>query len=615
MKKAAKNTIKVSGAILGASLFIWPVSLAVAADLFPGYGSSMSAASLAAALPVKTTSPTAVLLAPVDGAPDISQSPALNVRNGYPAGGIVQYHFQVDTVQTMDSQSGQPQGSFDQTAAQLFSSSGAFSGQDTYIVPGSSDAYNSVSTATFVFYSGAAKLSPDTKYYWRARAKPAGGAYGAWSSTASFTTARFAVQNPSNHLAISGGSLSGNSGAVNIGFNIAENNVTTGTSAGGGAYNTADWVFVKFSTMSGTDGSWNHATLTGGSVGAGATLTAASDGKGVFLNHTANSAYWTSGATVTWNSAADGVNTVDVRVKVFAVSMVRVPQGPFIYNAGGIGGGASNNYGGGSAAVLSNASQLPAGAPAGWPNGYSGFYIGRYEITQGQYADFLNSIWSSTATALFYGSVIAGQNMTYSSGNPYGSRYAAVDPAAPKAMSYTDGWSYLSWAGLRPPTEMEWEKAGRDINGDARTYPWGDTAPGTVTYNPPNEGGACIRKFANYNNVAGCQKVLDVGRYLSGDVYRAQAETGASPWGIADLGGGVKEMVINCGWTGAVPANGSGTVSYPASWPAPGTAATGYRGGGYYETAASLRISARDMASFANDTRYTSTGGRGSRTP
>ena len=69
------------------------------------------------------------LLSPANGATDVSQSPALNAAELLP-GASVQYHFQVDTLQTMDSQGGGPQGSFDQTAAQLFASSGAF-----FIVP------------------------------------------------------------------------------------------------------------------------------------------------------------------------------------------------------------------------------------------------------------------------------------------------------------------------------------------------------------------------------------------------------------------------------------------------------------------------------------------------
>ncbi|MEK7721596.1 MAG: hypothetical protein AAB359_04320, partial [Elusimicrobiota bacterium] len=350
------------------------------------------------------------------------------------------------------SQGGGPQGSFDQTAAQLFASSGAFSGQDTTISI-ANDAYSAVSTATFAFYSSNAKLNPNTQYYWRARAKPSSGSYGAWSGTATFTTGRFAEQNPANHTAVSGVNLFGatSAGLVSVGFTVAENNVTTGTSPGGGAYNTADWIFVKFSTQAGADGSWTHATLTGGAVGAGATLTTAGDNKGVFLDHTANSAYWTAGTTVTWNFGADGVDGTNAMVKIFAISMVRVPSGSYVYNAGGIGGSGFNNYGGGVQTTVSNASQLPAGAPAGWPNGYNSFYIGRYEITQGQYADFLNTVWSSTAAVLYEGiNATYGHIITYVSINPYGSRYAAADRNAAKGfLSVSDAWSYLSWAGLR----------------------------------------------------------------------------------------------------------------------------------------------------------------------
>ncbi|MDO8802820.1 MAG: SUMF1/EgtB/PvdO family nonheme iron enzyme [Elusimicrobiota bacterium] len=529
------------------------------------------------------------LLSPADGAAGVSQSPALSAAELTP-GASAQYQFQMNTADVWTA----PLFSFDQTAAQSFVGQGAFSGQNTTVLV-ANDAYSSVSTATFAFYSNTSKLDPDTQYYWRVRVKPfpPGTAYGDWSATASFTTGRFAVQNPANHLAISGGGISGAPGAVSIGFTIAENNVTTATSAGLGAYNTADWIFVKFSTMSGAEGSWNHATLTGGSVGAGAALSAVSDYRGVFFDHTANYAYWTAGATVTWNSTADGIGLTPVLVKVFAISMVHVPTGSFVYNAGAISGSGVNNYGAGAQSTVSDASQRPAGAAANWPNGYNSFYIGRYELTQGQYADFLNTLGVSQAADLHYNSVANGHNITYTSGNPYGSRYAAVGPnAAKNYLSPSDAWSYLSWAGLRPPTEMEFEKAGRDIGGDTRTYPWGNTAPGTATYTPPNEGGTCINKYINYNNTAGCLKVLDVGRYMSGDVYRTAAEAGASPWGIADLGGNAMEIVVDCSYA-SVPSNGNGTVSWPVGWPSPSVGGYGGRGGSWGYGWDVLRVSDR----------------------
>ena len=585
-----------------------------AADLFPGHG---SAASVEIYGPLQYS---ITLLQPLNGTAGVSQSPGL-MTTALVAGDTVQYHFQLDTVPAMNSQSGNPLFSFDQTVAQSFPGQGAFSGQDS-TAAAAGDAYLSVSTATFVFYSSSSvKLAADTQYYWRVRAKSLPGLYGAWSSTAGFTTARAASQSPVNHLAISGANLydATNAGLANIGFTVAENNITTGTSANLGAYNTADWIFVKFSTMSGVDGSWNHATLTGGSVDAGAALTAASDNKGVFLDHNANSAYWTAGATVTWNFGADNIVLSKVRVKVFGISMVRVPAGSFVYNAGGVGGNTPVNYGGGSQVTVASANDIPTGAASGWPNGYNSFYVGRYEITQGQYADFLNTVWSSTAAVLgSTGTVANGHNITYTPANAYGTRYAAVDRnAAKNYLSVSDAWSYLSWAGLRPPTEMEFEKAGRDLASDARVYPWGNAVPDTVTYTPPNEGGTCIRRYANYNNTVGCSKVLAVGRYMSGDVYRTPAETGASPWGIADLAGNVWEFILNCAYT-SVPVNGNGTVYWPSGWPAPassGSVAYGVRGGSWINNAADVRVSARYNADWAYTDRSYVAGARGCRTP
>ena len=613
--------LTITGILAGLALTAAP-ALSFAADLFPGYGAAMGAV-FSGEVQFDTE-----LLLPAGGATGVSQSPALAAA-ALVAGASVQYQFQVDTLAGMNSQGGSPLFDFDQSAAQLFAGSGAFSGQDSTITV-TSDAYSSVSTATFAFYSNSAKLSPATLYYWRARAKPAGGAYGDWTATASFTTGRFAAQSPVNHLAISGTNLHTptSAGTVSVGFTIAENNVTTGTSAGGGVYNTADWIFVKFSTAAGADGTWNHATLTGGSVGAGAALTAASDNKGVFLNHTANSAYWTAGATVTWNFSADGVSFSNTAVvKVFAISMVRVPAGSFVYMAGGSANANYNtpaNYNGGLQATITGpgtaigtgTNDLPSGAPVGWPNGYNGFYIGRYEITQGQYADFLNTLPSASATARHEAATDSGHNMT--NAGTYPNKYAAADRnAAKNYLSVSDAWSYMSWAGLRPPTEMEWEKAGRDISDitpDARTYPWGDTVPGTETYTPPNEGGTCIRKYLNYNNVTGCQKVLDVGRYMSGDVTRSAAETGASPWGIADLAGNVWEFILNSAYT-SLPLNGTGTVVWPLGWPVPGGADYGLRGGSSgNSTTTSARVSDRSLAGWPYANRGNLLGARVART-
>jgi len=587
-------------------------SFARAADLYPGNGFASSASAT-------TNWSIPLLVSPAAGATGVSRCPSLQAV--LRANATVQYQFQVDSLASMDSIAGSPLYNFDQTISQAFSQ-GAFAGQNA-VVSVSSDAYLAVSTAAFTFYSGtqaaSVPLSANTKYYFRARATNYNGTFSLWTSTRSFTTGEFASTAPINSVAITNIYLSTPTaaGTIAINFSISENNVSTGTTPNGGAYNTADWIFVKFSTQAGADGTWNHAVMgAGGGVGAGANLTVAADNMGVFLNHTASQSLWASTVTLIWNYAASGALPKQIAVvKVFSISMMKIPSGGFVYNVSGIGGNGSNNYGGGAQANVSSVNDLPAGATTGWPNGYSSFYIMRYEISQGQYAAFLNALPSAAAAPLYEPTVSNGHNMTYASENPYGSMYAAVNPNAAKSyMSTGDVWSFLSWAALRPPTELEFEKASRDLLPDARGYPWGSTVPGALElYSPANEGGVHAKYYLNYKYASVAAPVTDVGRYMSGDVYRTQAQTGASLYGIADLAGNVWEHVLNCSYS-AVPSDGNGTLAWPANWPAVNSAQKGLRGGSTNYSITYARISDRTNISYSDGARLGAGGARGVRT-
>ena len=92
-------------------------------------------------------------------------------------------------------------------------------------------------------------------------------------------------------------------------------------------------------------------------------------------------------------------------------------------------------------------------------------------------------------------------------------------------VSWDDAVAYAEWAGGRLPSEQEWEKAARGIDG--RIYPWGDEF----------DAARCNSRES------GIGTTTPVGRYSPG---------GDSPCGCADMSGNVWE------WTASEYEPGSG---------------------------------------------------------
>ena len=170
--------------------------------------------------------------------------------------------------------------------------------------------------------------------------------------------------------------------------------------------------------------------------------------------------------------------------------------------------------------------------PGGYPKGYKSFYIMKYEISQGQYADFLNSIYvqhgairANTGGKEYYpgrGTIVLKEN-TYIAGKP-------GEPL--NSVSWDDGCAFADWACLRPVSELEFVKAargpGRPVPND---YPWGSSSKEKLK-RYFNENGELV--FAD-----------DLNESQLSDENKE--EFGASFYWVMDMASGYWERVVGYG--------------------------------------------------------------------
>ncbi|MFM2376499.1 MAG: hypothetical protein RLZZ165_1596 [Bacteroidota bacterium] len=355
-------------------------------------------------------------------------------------------------------------------------------------------------------------------------------------------------------------------------------------------------------------------------------------------------------------------------VRVFGIEMAWVPGGSFW-----LGDGASNfalhDSANGQPYRIDSENEIAADAlaaiggrvpqatiPEAFPKGYDGFYLMKHELSQSQYADFLNTLTygqqrartstspSSPAGTAALSSTHAHRNgmvvATPSVADGYPAQYGCnLDGGATdgesdggyracNGLAWPDLAAYLDWAALRPMTELEFEKAcrgfqfplpsefawGTDEIVDANTLLHDATAFESVAETATASAGLGSHGYA------GPQGPLRCGFGAHGSSDRLQAGSGA--FGHLELSGNLWELCVsvlrtgpqfqgNCG-DGMLSSSGEANVD---SWP--GSEGIGYKGGGWNSGILpgfrDLAVSDRFYIDLAADVRRHTAGGRGCR--
>jgi formylglycine-generating enzyme required for sulfatase activity len=430
----------------------------------------------------------------------------------------------------------------------------------------------------------------------------------------------------------------------------------------------AAWVFVKYRV--GT-GAWQHAWLnnTGHFNPAGSTISTGllepslpfnpttNPGMGVFIYRDADGTgtFSKTGVQLRWNYGDNGLNDNDViDIRVYAIEHVYVPQGSFYAGSGGnetsafykypadtvpyyitseneiiVGTAADNLYYNFSAESGDRLGPIPAA----FPKGYKSFYCMKYEISQQGYVDFLNTLSTSQANVRFQN---IGQAYRYGISVSNGVYSTSKPDVACNYINWADLTAYMDWSGLRPITELEFEKACRGTNPPVpNECAWGTPTVTTGQYTLINSGTENENILNNYSTTSGnaaynlttpfngaINGPLRAGIFAGNPGNTGRVTSGATYYGIMEMSGNLLEHFVTVGnppgraftgthGNGLLDASGNENVT---SWPAPSSYGAGFRAGYWYYYSWYLRISERVAAAGTDAVRYNSDGGRGGRT-
>ncbi len=351
----------------------------------------------------------------------------------------------------------------------------------------------------------------------------------------------------------------------------------------------AAWVFFK--ARDPETGEWKHIRLAGSGLnpegystgnGTDIELIVPDDGMGAFVRRAeeGSGTVDASDVRVLWDGEASALQPEDEpELRGFAIEMVYVPEGAFYLGWAEEGEEVEGQNI--RPLLIESEDAVKVGGKElheDFPKGYGAFYCMKYPLTQGQWVDFFNTL---TPAQKIRRDLTGDRNHA-----PYGGRgsrprrrndfrWDRDDPesdaetgnpyVACNYLAWADGIAFAAWAGLRPMSELEHEKACRGplypVPGE---YAWGtNEAFGTrssddgyimenegtieesvsiVGTRGENEGNSIWRGTARGRASAGGIGIVRAGIFQDEDTGRV--ETGGSYWGIMELSGNLRERLV-----------------------------------------------------------------------
>lgn len=164
------------------------------------------------------------------------------------------------------------------------------------------------------------------------------------------------------------------------------------------------------------------------------------------------------------------------------------------------------------------------------------YYIGRYPVTQAQYARFVQETDHRVPYV---------DPKEHEWARPYNwDRRRKRPPQGLEdhpvvLVSWEDAVAYCEWAGLRLPTEAEWEKAARGTDG--RLYPWGNKWASSKCNSAEQWAGRALRTYNEWDKWWGEMRKKGWGGQARTTLVGAYSPAGDSPYGCSDMAGNVWE--------------------------------------------------------------------------